>query len=148
MLFRQGRQLFTASAHNNVHASCTVTVESVSGQPEEPDGSEKTLVVYFGTPVQERSGQVDGISSASRTAEGETYQGNTEYIAEMISRETGADLFEIVPETAYADVYETVRDLAQQEQQQNARPAIKNEIQNFSQYDTVYVGASDIIRTS
>ena len=30
--------------------------------------------------------------------------------------------------------------LAQQEQQQNARPAIKNEIPNFSQYDTVYVG--------
>lgn len=27
-----------------------------------------------------------------------------------------------------------------QEQQQNARPAIKNEIQNISQYDTVYVG--------
>lgn len=109
-------------------------------QPEEPDDSEKTLVVYFGTPVQERSGQVDGISSASRTSAGETYKGNTEYIAEMISRETGADLFEIVPEIAYADVYEPVRDLAQQEQQQNARPAIKNEIQNFSQYDTVYVG--------
>lgn len=143
----------TAADGSGKKDSCTVTVTEntvpVSGQPEEPenpeqpeepDDSEKTLVVYFGTPVQERSGQVDGISSASRTSAGETYKGNTEYIAEMISRETGADLFEIVPEIAYADVYEPVRDLAQQEQQQNARPAIKNEIQNFSQYDTVYVG--------
>ena len=96
----EGTAVITASAHNNVRASCPVTVEAVSGQPEEPEkpeqpeepenpenpeqpeDSEKTLVVYFGTPVQERSGQVDGISSASRTAEGETYKGNTEYIAE------------------------------------------------------------------
>lgn len=33
-----------------------------------------------------------------------------------------------------------MRDLAQQEQQQNARQAIKNEVSNFSKYDTVYIG--------
>lgn len=77
----------TAADGSGKKDSCTVTVTEntvpVFGQPEEPenpeqpeqpeepDDSEKTLVVYFGTPV---------------------------------------------------------RDLAQQEQQQNARPAIKNEI--------------------
>lgn len=100
----------------------------------------KALVVYFGTPVQKRNGEVDGISSASRTTEGSTYKGNTEYIAELISKETKVDLFEIVPQQAYSNIYETVRDRAEQEQERNARPAIKNEIKNISQYDTVYVG--------
>ena len=94
----------------------------------------------FGTPVQKRSGQADGISSASRTSEGSTYKGNTEYIAELIRKETKADLFEIVPRQAYANVYEMVRDRAEQEQEQDARPAIKNEKKNISQYDTIYVG--------
>ena len=102
--------------------------------------SGNTLVVYFGTPVQKRSGQADGISSASRTSEGSTYKGNTEYIAELIRKETKADLFEIVPWQAYANVYEMVRDRAEQEQEQDARPAIKNEKKNISQYDTIYVG--------
>ena len=114
--------------------SCRVTIQ----KKEQSAG--KTLVVYFGTPVQKRSGQVDGISSASRTAEGSTYKGNTEYIAELISKETKADLFEIVPQQAYADIYETVRDRAEQEQEKDERPAIKNEIKNISQYDTIYVG--------
>lgn len=102
--------------------------------------SGKTLVVYFGTPVQKRSGQVDGISSASRTAEGSTYKGNTQYIAELIRDETKADLFEIIPQQPYSDVYEKVRDLAEQEQERDARPKIKNKINNVSQYDTIYVG--------
>lgn len=114
--------------------SCSVTVR------KKKQSSGKTLVVYFSTPVQKRSGQVDGISSASRTAEGSTYKGNTEYIAEVIRKETKADLFEIVPKQAYSNVYEEVRDLAEQEQEEDARPAIKNEIKNFSQYDTIYVG--------
>ncbi len=114
--------------------SCRVTIR------KKAQSSGKTLVVYFGTPVQKRSGQVDGISSASRTAEGSIYKGNTEYIAELISRETKADLFEIVPKQAYSNIYETVRDRAEQEQEEDARPAIKNEIKNISQYDTIYVG--------
>lgn len=41
------------------------------------------------------------------------------------------NLFEIVPRQAYANVYEMVRDRAEQEQEQDARPAIKNEIKTF-----------------
>lgn len=114
--------------------SCKVTIQ------KEAQSSGKSLVVYFSTPVQKRSGEVDGISSASRTSEGSVYKGNTEYIAELISKETNADLFEIVPQQAYSNIYETVRDKAEQEQEQNARPAIKNKITNISQYDTIYVG--------
>lgn len=114
--------------------SCRVTVT------KKTETTGKNLVVYFSAPVQERSGQVDGISSASRTAEGKTYKGNTEYIAELIRKETNADLFEIVPQDAYADTYELMVQRAEQEQEKDERPAIKNKIKNISQYDTIYVG--------
>lgn len=114
--------------------NCRVTVT------KKAETSGKSLVVYFSAPVQERSGQVDGIASASRTTKGSSYKGNTEYIAELISKETNADLFEIVPQNAYADTYDQMVQRAEQEQEQNARPAIKNKIKNISQYDTIYVG--------
>ncbi|MDO4339541.1 MAG: flavodoxin [Eubacteriales bacterium] len=114
--------------------SCRVTIT------KKQKTSGKNLVVYFSAPVQERSGQVDGISSASRTTRSKTYKGNTEYIAELISKETKADLFEIVPQKAYADTYELMVQQAQEEQEKDARPGIKNKIKNISQYDTIYVG--------
>lgn len=48
--------------------SCRVTIK------KKTTASGKSLVVYFSAPVQKRSGQVDGISSASQTAEGKTYK--------------------------------------------------------------------------
>lgn len=123
----------------NFSCKVTITKKKTAG---------KSLVVYFSAPVQERSGQVDGISSASRTTKGKTYKGNTEYIAELIHKETKADMFEIVPQNAYADTYDQMVRRAEQEQEKNERPAIKNKIENISHYDTIYVGASDIIRTS
>lgn len=115
----------------NFSCKVTITKNKTSG---------KSLVVYFSAPVQERSGQVDGISSASRTAEGKTYKGNTEYIAELISKETKADMFEIVPQNAYADIYDQMVRRAEQEQEKNERPAINDKIEDISQYDTIYVG--------
>ena len=117
--------------------NCKVTVRNKNTASA---GTRKNLVVYFSAPVVERQGQTDGISSASRTTENRNYKGNTQYIAELISNETGADLFEIVAENAYPDTYDRMVRRAEQEQRDNARPAIKNRIDNISQYDTVYVG--------
>ena len=100
----------------------------------------KSLVVYFSAPVQERSGQVDGISSASRTTTEKTYKGNTEYIAGLIRKETKADMFEIIPQKAYANTYDQMVKRAEQEQEKDERPAMKNKINDISQYDNIYVG--------
>ncbi len=104
------------------------------------ENTRKTLVVYFSAPVAERSEQLDGISSASRTTTTKNYKGNTEYIAELISKETNADLFKIVPQNAYPNTYDKMLQRAEQEQENNERPAIKNKVNNISQYDTIYVG--------
>lgn len=69
-----------------------------------------------------------------------SWSGNTQNVAEAIQAQTGSDIFEIVPETPYSDDYDTVLDAAQEEQRENARPAIANDIDNIADYDVIYVG--------
>ena len=69
-----------------------------------------------------------------------SWSGNTENVAKAIQSQTNSDIFEIIPATPYSDDYDTVVDLAQEEQINNARPAISDEIKNIEQYDVVYVG--------
>lgn len=66
--------------------------------------------------------------------------GNTAAVAEEIREQIGADDFEIVPVEAYSDDYDAVTEAAQEEQNNNARPEIRDRIDNLDQYDTVYVG--------
>ncbi|EEG75603.1 flavodoxin [[Clostridium] hylemonae] len=69
-----------------------------------------------------------------------SWSGNTENVAKSIQSQTDSDIFEIVPATPYSDDYDAVVDLAQEEQRNDARPAISGNIENFEQYDVVYVG--------
>ena len=68
-----------------------------------------------------------------------SWSGNTEKVAEEIQRQTGADLFEIVPAEPYTDDYDELLDIAQEEQSSDARPAIADTVE-LSGYDTVYLG--------
>lgn len=69
-----------------------------------------------------------------------SWSGNTESVAKEIQIQTGADIFEIVPTVPYSDDYNTVVDLAQEEQDNNIRPEINGQIDNLDQYETIYVG--------
>lgn len=69
-----------------------------------------------------------------------SWSGNTENVAKSIQKQTSSDIFEIVPTEPYSDNYDTVLILAQEEQRNNARPAISNNIENIGQYDVIYVG--------
>ena len=66
--------------------------------------------------------------------------GNTQYVAYVIQKNTGADLFRIKPEVPYPTDHDTLVDQAAEEQDNGARPAIKDKIENFDQYDTIFVG--------
>ena len=98
------------------------TGEAPSETPEEtPDEAPestggKTLIAYF-----------------SRS-------GNTANLAQMIADASGGELFAVEPETPYPDDYNTVVDQAKTEQKENARPAISNTVENWDDYDTVFVG--------
>ena len=93
-----------------------------------PEGS-RILVVYFSrTGEQYTVGVID--------------HGNTAIVAEMIAEETGADLFEVLPEDDhYPMTYAELTDVAKKEQNEKARPAYAGDVPDLSQYDTVFIGA-------
>lgn len=69
-----------------------------------------------------------------------SWSGNTKNLAQTIQSQTNADIFEIEAVVPYGDDYDTVVDLAQEEQRADARPAITNQIENINEYDVIYVG--------
>ena len=87
-----------------------------SAESETPAGEGGTLVAYF------------------------SWSGNTQQMAQIIAEQTGGDLFEIAPATPYTEDYDELLDIAQQEQAEEARPALAAEVENWDSYDTVFVG--------
>ncbi len=69
-----------------------------------------------------------------------SHSGNTRRLAEKISRITGGDLLEIIPETAYPKDYDTVVDQAHKEIRAGFRPALKTEVSGLSACDALFVG--------
>ena len=61
-----------------------------------------------------------------------SWSGNTKNLAQTIQSQTNADIFEIEAVVPYGDDYDTVVDLAQEEQRADARPAITNQIENIN----------------
>lgn len=66
-------------------------------------------------------------------------KGNTHIVAEMITAETGADLFHIETEKPYPAEYNQCIEVARREKQSNARPALKGDVR-VEDYDVIYLG--------
>ena len=101
------------------------TAESTANKKD----SSKAIVVYFS-----RAGEQYKV--------GKVEQGNTAALAQMIVKKTGADVFEITPaEDNYpTDSYDALTEYAKKEQADNARPEISGDVENFKDYDTVFLG--------
>lgn len=67
-------------------------------------------------------------------------KGNTEIVADMIAEETNADIFTIQPVAPYPDVYSEMLEVSRRETSENARPAIKDIVEDFDKYDVVFIG--------
>ena len=67
-------------------------------------------------------------------------EGNTSIIAHIIAEQTGADLFEIKPETPYPTTYQGLLDVTRQEMDNNARPEIADTVDDMAAYDTIFIG--------
>ena len=67
-------------------------------------------------------------------------KGNTEVIAEYIQEFDGADLFKVEPAVEYPDDYMKCIDVAKKEQQEDARPEIKETLDSIDEYDVIYIG--------
>ncbi|MBQ3464172.1 MAG: hypothetical protein IJH36_13925 [Clostridia bacterium] len=114
----------------DVVSSATTAIEeepTATSAPEPAQTDGKTLIAYFS-----RAGENYGM--------GITEIGNTARIAGFIADKTGYDVFEIVPVNPYPISYEETKTRATQEINDDARPEFVGGIENFDQYDTIYLG--------
>lgn len=90
----------------------------------------KSLVIYFSHTGENYMS--DGIRNIDK--------GNTEIVAEAISKITGADLFKVEPVNDYPYNYKECCDVAKEELDANARPKLKRQIDDINDYDIIYIG--------
>jgi flavodoxin len=92
------------------------------------NSKKKILVAYFS-----RTGEQYSV--------GNIKEGNTAIIGKMIATKTGGDTFEIkVANDKYPKGYTALTEYAQREKRANERPAIIGKVDNFADYDTIFIG--------
>ena len=94
---------------------------------KESTNSGNALVTYFS-----RSGENYQVGYVNK--------GSTEIVAEMISLEINSNLFRIEPVIPYPDDYNEMLNASRTETATNARPDIKYTIDDFDNYDTIFIG--------
>lgn len=89
----------------------------------------KTLIIYYSRKGENYfNGSIKSIP-----------KGNTEIVCEYIAEALGADLFEVDTVKEYDKSYMTCIEEAKKELNENARPEIKQSINDISEYDNIVV---------
>jgi len=100
----------------------------------------KTLVVYFSMPETTKSNNMTQEEDNSTVVINGEVIGNTQYVAYLIQKNIGADIFRLEPKTPYPTNHKTLVDLAKAEQKNNARPELAAKVENLEQYDVIFLG--------
>lgn len=69
-----------------------------------------------------------------------SWGGNTQTVAEYIAEQTQGELFRIEPVVPYPTEYTPCTEVALEERDSNARPAIKDQVVNWNDYDIIFIG--------
>lgn len=89
----------------------------------------KNLIIYYSRKGENYvNGRIEDLK-----------KGNTEICAEFIQNAVGGDLFEVEPVEDYAKDYHKCTEEAQKELRENARPALKNYMEDISGYNNIFV---------
>lgn len=96
------------------------------------------LIAYFSEPLPDNG--VDAATSASRlTIDGTTY-GSVQFVASIIQEATGGDMIRIQTATPYPTDYTSLAAQADTERRDGIHHELATEIENFADYDVVFVG--------
>ncbi|MBR1699558.1 MAG: hypothetical protein IJ714_07230 [Bacteroidales bacterium] len=133
-----------------VLAACSVSDETVTSEPKAQEAVSqnmgtgtsplegKTLVAFFTARNQtEFNEDADSLSSASQTTVDETAYGNAELLAKYAAKATGGDVFSIETVKQYPEMYRETTEVAQEEQNDNARPELKNKVTDMESYENI-----------
>lgn len=136
--------LFALAACGNADSSPEESPVSETNASEAPAAEEETSAEES---ASEETTEVISESETENTEAAATelvvyfsWSGNTEAVAAEIQNQTGADSFRIVPVEPYTDDYDTLLDIAQEEQRNDVRPEISGSIENFDSYEVIYLG--------
>ena len=123
-----------------VFASCNGDDNDINTSTEEvvPGENHHILVAYFSEPLPDNG--VDAATSASRLIVNGDLYGSVEYMATVIGEATGGDMVRIQTATPYPEDYSSLADQANQERQNGVHPALATNIENFADYDVIFVG--------
>lgn len=121
--------LLTPSAHAAAQTATGAT--GATGKP---------LIVYFSMPETDKPDNMTREEDNSVVVIDGKVLGNTQYVALLIQKMTGGDIFRIQPETPYPTDHDTLVDLADEEQERRARPALAGQVPNLDAYDTIFIG--------
>lgn len=131
----------TESEAGSTEESTEKSTDNETGNAETSDtaetGNGNILIAYFS--VMETDG-VDTVASASRVAVDGEVLGNNEYVARIIQRETGGDLFPIETVQDYPATHDPLLEFAYNEKADNARPELATQIENPDSYDVIFLG--------
>ena len=106
----------------------------------------KKIIVLLIALMLMSSSMAEGILVAYFSHAGENYnvgvieEGNTATLGKVIAEQTGAELFEIVPVVDYPHSYDECLEVATAEQREGARPEYVGDVENWDQYDTIFIG--------
>lgn len=130
----------TTANESNTNASA-VPVVTESKKSDSPKAKTKVLIAYFSRVGNTDFPKgVDAKSGASLIVKDSTMYGNTQYIAHLIQRATGGELFLIQTEAKYPTDYDATVDQGDKEGKAKARPKLASHIQNIADYEIVFLG--------
>lgn len=116
-------------------AEATIPNETEGANNMESGTTSKNLVVYFSMPETTAPNNMSQEEELSTVIIDSEVLGNTQYASYVIEQNTGADVFRIEPVTQYPLEHTELEEIAQKEQQENARPEIAGIVENIEQYD-------------
>lgn len=100
----------------------------------------RILIVYFSQPENVSLNGVDAVSGASLLRKNNQLLSSTEYVSQLIQRNIGGDLFRIETVKSYPVDHDPLVQYAEKEQQDGVHPALKTQIDNLADYDTIFIG--------
>lgn len=117
-------------------SSVSQNTETQNAEAPTTTESERILVAYFSwadNAVIE--GKVDAVASPSVNA-----PGNVAQLASWVSQRTGGNMFSIQVTEPYSSDWDECLERANQERSENARPKLKESVENIENYDVVFLG--------
>lgn len=123
---------------------------SVSGKENKEEATNIETATTAGVETTETGSESDESTATAETTGSKTLvayfsaTGNTKSIAESIADGLSADMYEIVPKEPYTDADLDYNDdnsrSTLEMNDSSARPEISGTIENFEQYDTIFLG--------